>query len=81
MNVRGPCYDLLAPPVACVSSALPEHLYWDAVPEEGLQALAGTDAPNMEKAQTSAARKAIDSLQTQLVAVESSVGFSRYAKL
>lgn len=77
MHVSGPCYDLLAPPVDCVNGALPEHLYWDSVPQEGLQALAGTAEYGLEKAQACAAQKAITSLQTQLVAVESTVGFSR----
>lgn len=78
MNVTGPCYDLLAPQAACVNGALPEHLYWDSVPQEALQSLAGTDMVGLEKAQACAAQKAVTSLRTQLVALESTVGFSRY---
>ena len=77
MNVSGPCYDLLAPPVACVKGALPEHLYWDSVPEEVLQSLTGKDSAGLDKAQACAAQKAVTSLQTELVALESTVGFSR----
>lgn len=77
MLLNGPCYDLLAPPVAWVNGALPEHLYWDAVPEEGLAALAGSDGASQKKAQAHAAQKAVYSLQTQLAAIEASVGFSR----
>lgn len=79
--VTGPCYDLLAPPLASVNGALPEHLYWDAVPSEGLHSLAGTAGVGLHEAQACAAKRAITSLETQLVAVESSVGFSRYHPL
>jgi hypothetical protein len=81
MQLTGPCYDLLVPPETYLNEALPEHLYWDAVPPEGLQRLTGTDGPVLQKAQSCAAQQAITSLQTQLVVVESSVGFSRYRLL
>lgn len=81
--VQGHCLDLTSPGLQDGIRCIPEHLYWDAVPEESLAALAScskdASSGTVQQAQVETMRSALAGMTTEAHIIQHSASFARCA--
>lgn len=79
--VQGPCLDLTRPTLEVGVKCIPEHLFWEALPEQAISALAapskGSSSSTVHDAQVHTMRSVLGSFSTESHIVEQLASFAR----
>lgn len=81
MYVQGPCLDLTCPKLEVGVKCIPEHLFWEALPEQAVSALAapskGRSSSTVHDAQIHTMRSVLGSFSTDAHIIEQLASFAR----